>query len=335
MLKRSFNMKVTQNELAALVAEFDVGRNKKVDCKEFMVRFTSMGFGKRATLRTAQLNKQRTMTSFALEEMVQKQVALDSKLDAKLDLVYSDEDIHSALEKIRIIAANYDRAHASAPSLEGFMGTNMKPNEFKDMLMRTFHVALTPKELTAIANYFPVVDPATIAAAKRGARGSMMSVMSQDLNADSDLVSDSGESRSTTNNKPTMRVNNTQFLIHFNKIQREEQSKRRKERIQKERDLIRLEEQEKKDRLLHTQQTEITMLRHTMEDELTLVDKIRHAAQEYAVDSALYTGPLQGFKGPALPSRKFQDLFRQIFNIKLTFPELGVLVRFTLFCITS
>ncbi len=33
-----------------------------------------------------------------------------------------------------------------------------------------------------------------------------------------------------------------------------------------------------------------------------------------------------GFKGPALPAGKFQDLFKQVFSIKLTFPELGVLL---------
>ena len=52
------------------------------------------------------------------------------------------------------VAGNYDRGHPSSPSLQGFMGAAMTPAAFKEMMMRTFQVSLTPKELGALSKFF-------------------------------------------------------------------------------------------------------------------------------------------------------------------------------------
>jgi len=297
MLRRSFNMKVTQGELAALIAEFDHdGTNTQINCGEFMVRFTQLGFDRRSAMRAEQLHRQRTMDKIAAEEAAAKKIAADAKMEANLGMDFDGDDFNAVLEKIRVLASNYDRTHAAAPSLKGFVGPNMKPVEFKDMLMRTFKVQVNEKQLGALVSIFGVEkDPAQVSVR--------------------DKHSTEG-----------VRIDNMEFLKYFNKIQREEQAKRHRERIARERNLV---IQEKEHQLQLAQQKrheELQMLIFSPDDELTLLDKLRQAAQNYAVDSAVYGDTIQGFKGPALPPDKFRELFSQVFAIKLTFPEVGVLL---------
>jgi hypothetical protein len=62
------------------------------------------------------------------------------------------------------------------------------------------------------------------------------------------------------------------------------------------------------------------------EDENSMFLKLKEACKEYAIDSAPYIDRIQSFKGPALPPDKFRELFYQIFNVRFTFPEIGVLL---------
>ena len=64
--------------------------------------------------------------------------------------------------KIYQIVSNYDPTHVAAPSLQGFIGSNMKPVEFKDMIMRTFLVHLTWKELGALTKHYDTTGTDTV-----------------------------------------------------------------------------------------------------------------------------------------------------------------------------
>lgn len=130
----------------------------------------------------------------------------------------------------------------------------MKPNEFKDMLSRTFHVTLTTKELTAIANYFPVDE------GDKNKKDKNSSLVLENSDSENEHIL----TRHARSVKPHAGkfISNQAFLIHFNKIQREEQNKRRKERIQKERDLIESQLAEKRAMMIGKQQSEIRMLEH-------------------------------------------------------------------------
>jgi Ca2+-binding EF-hand superfamily protein len=311
MLKRCFNMKLTNGELAALISTFDQDGTKNVSCSEFMVTFINLGFERRGTIRTAQLEKQRKMKDAAKTEVEEKLRQADLKMEAILDPNFTDEDFNSMLNKIRLLAANYDRSHTSAPSLQGFTGTDMKPNEFKHMLLRTFNCNLTAKELSALVAYFPS-QVAIIGAAQ------------QAVTASPKPASRSGTPGGRIDTIP--RIGNQAFLAYFNKIQREEQDKRQKQRLARDRDFLEAqkisiaESERKKAEELQEH------LRFTEEDEISAVAKLKHAAKEYATDSAPYQEPLQGFKGPALPPDKFRDLFHRVFAVKFTYPEVGMLL---------
>lgn len=323
MLKRCFNLILTNGELAALIHEFEEKDSVKhnINCHDFLIKFHALGAEKRNQFRLAQLEKQRCMDEEYKEEMVKKQRALDTKLDIKLDDVqFSDGDFRSVLEKIRILASNYDRSHPSAPSLTGFQGTDMKPNEFKDMLMRTFHLAITNQELAALVAYFPVVTASKDKKSKKSRDND------EDTDEEEQVPKSKARSKSPTGDVGGPRLNNREFLNYFNKIQREEQSKRNFERILRERELIQKEKDAKRQQETQKITESIARLQYTDADENTCVEKMKEAAREYAIDSGPYIEKLQGFKGPALPPDKFRELFYNIFNVKFTFPELGVLL---------
>ena len=266
MLKRSFNLKVSDGELAALVAEFDKFGNKTVACGDFMVRFTAMGSEKRDAARLGQLEKQRRMTAAAVKEAEKKKKALDEKLEIdESEMQFSEADLTSGLDKIRTLASNYDRSHPSAPSLKGFTGTDMRPTEFKNMMMRTFQMPLTARELGALVEYFNANNPSVL----------------------------------NGTGVPSPGLINTQgFLTYFNKIQRDEQARRHSERIERDREAVRQQLESRRQKQLKKQQEDLNMLVFGPEDEESCLVKIRKAAQEYAIDTALYVEPMQGFKGP-------------------------------------
>ena len=154
MLKRSFFMAVTDRELAALMSLFLKNEKNELICQDFMLKFNQLGFERRSERRLRQLELQRSMTAKSRDEEAAKKKMLADKTVVEVDTGFSKEDFDSAFSKLRGIAAHYELGSSTAPSLQGFMGSDMTPGEFKDMLFRTFSVALSLGELGALLTYF-------------------------------------------------------------------------------------------------------------------------------------------------------------------------------------
>lgn len=284
MLKRVFNVRVTDKELAALISIYEhEEKEDHIDCRMFMNDFTKLGFEARSTKRVAQVVKNRVAIEEEKNYHDKVKAEAENKVANVVDWKYGKQDFQSALEKVTAIAGNYEIGHASAPSLSGFRGANMKPFEFKDMMMRTFAVPLTSKELGALVKYY-----------------------------------DSSGSNT---------VDSKEFLAHFMKLQRQEAEARRKMQIDRERGLKRAEKEREEEFQAAQMRAEREKLKFAKEDEKTFLEKIRHAAQEYAIDSATMQEPLQAFKGPALNAVAFIDVCRRIFHgMRFTHSEVGVLL---------
>jgi hypothetical protein len=199
-----------------------------------------------------------------------------------VDETFTKDDFQSALSKIRKIAGNYELGHPSAPSLQGFSGGGtMRPGIFRDMIARTFHETLTPKELGSLVKYFDYAGDLTI-----------------DLQG---------------------------FLAHFFTTQRDEQNKRRQGEHAAKIEMVQSQREQEEEKHRVKIMNERKRLKYTSADEETFLGKIRKAAQIFAVDSHSFAEKLQGFKGPAMFPQAFRDIFYRVFQIRLTFPEMGVL----------
>ena len=155
MLKRTFNVNLTAEELAAMMTEFaHEGDNSKLSCAEFLKRFFKMGFAVRSQKHRDQIQAQRDAEKRRVEEEAAKKKALEEKNVLECDFNYTEDDKKRVLDKITDAAIKYDKNHPSAVSLVGFQGAFMKPYVFKDMIFRTFNIKTTPKELGALMDHF-------------------------------------------------------------------------------------------------------------------------------------------------------------------------------------
>lgn len=134
------------------------------------------------------------------------------------------------------------------------------------MLLRTFNLTITDKELGALISIFGV---------KKEKKIEQTSVRDKDL-------------------PEGVRIDNNEFLKYFNKIQRDEQSRKHKERILQERMLLKKE----RDVEIALEKKKIAdslqLLIHNVEDEINFLEKVKQAAEDFAIDSALFLDGMQG-----------------------------------------
>lgn len=280
MLKRVLNVRLSDRELAALIDEFNDGNNC-VYCPKFLVKFTQTGFIERDKRREFQRNKNKVAEEKARKELEDKIKANESKVESYVDWEFTHADFSSAIAKLKVVAATYDKNHPSAVKLDGFQGARLTPGVFREMLKRTFNVHLTPKELGAAVKFF---------------------------DADGDGC-----------------IDNAEFLKHFFKLQRVERSNIRRNRIEAERNVLEKVKDEVHQRDQKKNKEESQLMQFTEEDEASMLTKLRDIAQKFAIDSSSFVGPMQSLKGPALPPNAFKEIFYRIFQVKLTYPEIGAL----------
>jgi Ca2+-binding EF-hand superfamily protein len=154
MVKRTFNVKLSPHELAALVKKFDTAENGTVDTTEFLRIFFKLGFHEKGKIRTEQLERQRFLISDAHEEQDRKEKEKEDKGLYSVDFDYDEDDRDTALGKMTVAASKYDKNHPSSVGLDGFSGKFVTPVVFKELLRRTFNLKLLPKELGALVQHF-------------------------------------------------------------------------------------------------------------------------------------------------------------------------------------
>jgi len=121
-------------------------------------------------------------------------------------------------------------------------------------------------------------------------------------------------------------VDSVEFMLHFNRLVRLEQNRVRKQKLTAIATLKAKSKQHEESKVQRKAREDQNMLSFIKPDEESCLGKLRHSAQVFAVDSSSYIEPLQAFKGPAMTARAFREIFRRIFNIKLTYPEVGVVM---------
>lgn len=94
-----------------------------------------------------------------------KVLDLSSKVLYEVDFEFSDEEKFAALRKLTAAATKYDSSHAAAVGLNAFERKTMAPGEFKEIVRRTFHLKLLPREVGAIFDFFSNKDGEAVVSA--------------------------------------------------------------------------------------------------------------------------------------------------------------------------
>jgi hypothetical protein len=101
-----------------------------------------------------QLQIQKENEKRAQAEHEAKIKALEGKVNIDVSFDFTDADRDSALRKLTVAAAKYDRCHPAAMALDGFNSAEMEAPQFKEMVRRTFGLKLTPAEAGALVRHF-------------------------------------------------------------------------------------------------------------------------------------------------------------------------------------
>jgi len=147
LLRRTFNLVLTNKELGYLVRKHDKTGTGRVTCTPFITSFLRIGQEERHAHHVKQLEKQRRLDALAEQEHLQKMKAVQEGGGKELKISYdfTDNDLQSARAKLTEAAVFFDRARGG--SLSSFEALSLSPLEFKRALKRTFNITLSPTEL--------------------------------------------------------------------------------------------------------------------------------------------------------------------------------------------
>lgn len=103
-LKRTFNIEYTAQEMGAIWNYLPKNNKDEVICYDFLNIFISLGATERDRFRLEQLEKQREANRLMQEEHEKKIQAQQSKILYEVEYEFDEEELESALEKMRVAA---------------------------------------------------------------------------------------------------------------------------------------------------------------------------------------------------------------------------------------
>lgn len=304
MCNRCLNVKLTIQELAALVSVFketsansskidenDDNENViinndqelKINCEKFVLKFKTLGNKEKDAARKNNIKRHLNALKMLKEHNDKLEADKIKNIDGgSVDYDFSDIDITNGLIKMKAGASRYNKNHPSCVGLDALQCSEMSPGNLKDVVKKTFQIELSPKEFGSI------ISP---------------------------LLCENGN------------VNITNFMLKFFELSREYHNERRKRLI--------IAEKKVRDKVINDEikamnavVDEATQrLHHDENDAITLLEKLKKVSKLFALDSAAYVTSMQCFKGPPNSAPSFRDSFYRIFLVRLTFGELGVLAE--------
>lgn len=111
MMKRCFNVSLTNKELGACLVLFDQrGDKKEIHCGSFCVKFTSLGFDEKEKARTEQRERRQKALQAIAEEEARKKAEAAKEFDVSVvDYNFSEKDKESGLKKLSLGASRYNK----------------------------------------------------------------------------------------------------------------------------------------------------------------------------------------------------------------------------------
>lgn len=154
-LKKGFYMKVTPQELGAIVHLFDTDGSGRIECETFLKKFIKTGYDERQRQKAAWREHQKEVLERATKR---KETKLKEKEDqvsfANLEHKYTEQDFQSAFQKLTEGATKYEKTGPGAVGLNAFEAVSLPPHVFKEQLKLAFNVNVTLPELWALVSYF-------------------------------------------------------------------------------------------------------------------------------------------------------------------------------------
>jgi len=153
-LKLVFNLKISMEELGALMSYFDKTNKGVVNCKDFLNHFCKIGYTERALIREGWRIEQKLKKERDERYWEDKEAAKRLKSLSEVDFEFTEQDFDMALQKYVHMCFNFETRQLGPAGLSGFNSAFLTPSQFREMAKRTFGLKLAPRELGALVTYF-------------------------------------------------------------------------------------------------------------------------------------------------------------------------------------
>lgn len=162
-LRRAFLMKVTPQELGAIMHAFDSEGKGYIMCADFIKKFLRMGQEERARRQALWREHQKIVNERKQRQAKKREKAKANAIAAVLnlnpkDMSYKESDFQSAFAKLTLAAMKYDRSLPGAARLTAFEARTMPAMVFKEQLKLLFNVKVSMPELWALVSRFSDED---------------------------------------------------------------------------------------------------------------------------------------------------------------------------------
>lgn len=155
-LKLVFNVKISVQELWALLSVYDKDRKGEINCKNFINQFIRTGIDERHRIKTLwkveEVQKQKELQ----QRELQKQQEKEQKAWEEVDFDFLEEDFETILHRFVRLCASVDRRQIGPAGFAAFQCESLNPAEFREMMKRTFNFKMSSRELGALVSFFDV-----------------------------------------------------------------------------------------------------------------------------------------------------------------------------------
>jgi hypothetical protein len=327
-LHSAFWLVFTDQEFAHLTKIFDKDGTKYFDGYQFMIAFIKLNSLRKDNEAEEVRRKKILYAKEQALEIERKRLEAEKKMELNANFDYDDSIKFHAIKKMEKAAKDFDPKHPQSPNLDGLMGVPLvKPAEFREILKRTFNLAVDKAELGVILVEFNNYLNKNINAPPNPDQEDSIDICVQN---DGNIVSPDKtvQSNVSTGAVDTKQVQCAKFIKYFLKVGLELRDKERVSNLKKQEYLNKLAEDERirKQQELDGKLTVLVDFDYSEKDEGTCMHKLLEAATKYDKN-----GPgvqaLDGFECDSLSAVEFTDVVRRTFNLRLTPKELAIMLK--------
>lgn len=125
-----------------------------IPCAPFLIAFSRMGYLEKERRLKKKRNEMKKYEERLKEKNKDNEISLKRTNISKFTIKFTEEELNSAVKKLKEAAKLYDKTMPSAMSLKTFDLKYISLDEFRDQLKKTFHMNINQAEFCAICSLF-------------------------------------------------------------------------------------------------------------------------------------------------------------------------------------
>ena len=154
-LRRNFLVKLSDDELGAIVVLFDKDGDREIDSSEFINEFFKLGKQEKSKFYNNQKERNDIESKRKAKRMEDHEQKYIEKNKTNFPEKWTKEEEESAIRKVAKVAFTYKPMNWLGGGLKGFYSCGaLNPAQFREQMKQNFEILLSPGEVSALMNIF-------------------------------------------------------------------------------------------------------------------------------------------------------------------------------------